>query len=1147
MIKKWVVFIAIMMLTCNVWSYETCTINGITWTYTVVNGEASLGAEWPDTAVPSSTIGDIEIPSSINGFPVTRIGVDAFLGCTSLTSVIIPDSVTYIGDYAFNSLSSLTNLVIPASVRSVGEDAFSGCDNVVSAVLPGHIDFGVWSWNSLERIAVAEGTSSILDSAFYGSDTLIKVTIPDGVVRIGSSAFESCSLLGDIEIPASVTNIGDYAFNSCSSLTNITWIGDLSSVDFGKFVFEETPYNEKIPFTLAIDNSGVLTGFLGTCPADVVIPEGVVEIGEDVFYRCYSMLNVTFPSTLTNIKANAFRECSSLEELNLSANLQRIGNYAFAYCRGLKSVVYEGDKDSIEFGNDVFMGTIFEPFVLNIDDNGVLRSFTGPCPAHLVIPEGVVAIASWVFEYCDEIESVMLPASLESIGNGVFGYCENLEYVEFSSNIDEIEMDIYSVFGGTPCLYSLIDPPENDNRNSATVISGTSGTVTGMTYCATSETPDLIVDEIDEDYSSTVWYAWTAPSNGKFSFSVSDVDSSRGWSCYIGTASGYNETDGWTDSFVDWRYITIEAVQGESYLIEIGSHYSEEFRFDLAWGEVPTNDEFENAQTLDNRESGSISGSLLGATIADNDCILQYGDAARTVWYKWVAPITGQVTFSSIADNGKNSLLYLVATRGYDEETEEWDDCGYDYGRSVTFDAVEGETYYISVATWNYVVNGFELSWVVSLPPSNDNFADAAELSGDSGSVEGTNRGATQEEFESGLGLGQSTVWWRWTAPLSCIMRFDTLGSGFDTIIGVFTENESGLYRVARNDDCDEGEEGESLVSFQAVSGMTYYIAVSGYSTATGDVVLNWNAFRPPANDAFADAEKISGVSGSVEGTNINASFDDFESDLGLGDAIVWWKWTAPASGDATFDTLGSYFDTMMGVYTQDGESLVEMAYNDDCDESAYNESLVTFLAKSGTTYYIAVSGYLVTTGDIVLNWNVSSDAIPELDESATAKDVAVALDGSADSKLLSNITTIAEYEAYRTWAMNISGATLSEVKDSPCAWLSYALNSDTLIEQEPVAGDVAIDTFSNSATVGAFDFTVNVKDITVGDGALEANIRKVFDIEGVEDLATGTFSADAVEVNEAAAEGGKVKFTVTPVGTEASRPASFFFKVRMK
>ena len=65
--------------------------------------------------------------------------------------------------------------------------------------------------------------------------------------------------------------------------------------------------------------------------------------------------------------------------------------------------------------------------------------------------------------------------------------------------------------------------------------------------------------------------------------------------------------------------------------------------------------------------------------------------------------------------------------------------------------------------------------------------------------------------------------------------------------------------------------------------------------------------------------------------------------------------------------------------------------------------------------------------------------------------------------------------------------------------------------------------------------------------GALEANICKVFDIEGVEDLASGMFSADAAKVNAAAAEGGKVKFTVTPVGTEASRPASFFFKVRMK
>ena len=190
--------------------------------------------------------------------------------------------------------------------------------------------------------------------------------------------------------------------------------------------------------------------------------------------------------------------------------------------------------------------------------------------------------------------------------------------------------------------------------------------------------------------------------------------------------------------------------------------------------------------------------------------------------------------------------------------------------------------------------------------------------------------------------------------------------------------------------------------------------------------------------------------------------------------------------------------------------------------------------------------------------WTPAPDPIPELPSTATADEVAAALGGLADTKLSANITDAANYAAYREWALGVKTADGSAVagaeavKNAANAWFSYALDAEKLIANAPVNGDVTIDTFENAATDGAFDFTVNVKDIIVGDGALEANIRLVFDIEGVQNLATGTFSADAVEVNAAAAEGGKVKFTVTPKGEEngaigSSRPSSFFFKARMK
>ena len=168
----------------------------------------------------------------------------------------------------------------------------------------------------------------------------------------------------------------------------------------------------------------------------------------------------------------------------------------------------------------------------------------------------------------------------------------------------------------------------------------------------------------------------------------------------------------------------------------------------------------------------------------------------------------------------------------------------------------------------------------------------------------------------------------------------------------------------------------------------------------------------------------------------------------------------------------------------------------------------------------------------------------------ATAEQVTAALEGSVDAKLAANITTAAEYAAFREWALNLEGVAPEEVKASPNAWLSYALNTAALIAAAPKDGDVVIDTFESTATDGAFEFAVKIDGIAVGDNASAANIRKVFDIEGAEKLVRGGggFSSDNVEVNVAAPENGNVKFTVTPkvgaLGT--TRPASFFFRVKM-
>ncbi len=166
-------------------------------------------------------------------------GWSKFIGCRSLTSLVIPDSVTNIGDYAFWNSRSLTNIVIPNSVTSIGDNAFEYCFSLSNLIIPDGVtsigDGAFVGCTSLSSVVIPDSVSCIGNNAFWGCESLTDIVIPNSVTSIGESAFYGCSSLTEVVIPDSVTSIGDKAFHTCSSLTNIDIPDSVTSIGDGAF------------------------------------------------------------------------------------------------------------------------------------------------------------------------------------------------------------------------------------------------------------------------------------------------------------------------------------------------------------------------------------------------------------------------------------------------------------------------------------------------------------------------------------------------------------------------------------------------------------------------------------------------------------------------------------------------------------------------------------------------------------------------------------------------------------------------------------------------------------------------------------------------------------------------------------------------
>lgn len=401
------------------------------YTYEVINEEAII------TGFDNSFSGDLTIPETLGGYPVTRIENYVFYGC-KLTNISIPDSVTSIGYYAFNSCRYYRD-------ESNWENDVLYIDNHLIEVRT----------SVSGEFNVKEGTKTIADYAFYDCDGITKVIMPDSLKSIGNAAFEDCYTIESVSMPNTVKSIGDFAFLACFSLKEVQIPDSVEKI--GDFAFQ---YCENLTTATLGNNLKVIgNSAFQYCEKlqSVSIPASVEKIGDFAFQYCYILkginvaeendnycssggalfdkdmttliqypaglesLSYTVPESIAYINSYAFQYNNSLESVIIPDNVKEIGYRAFYSCVGLESVTLGNGITAIE--NSTFLSCV------------KLKAIS--------IPESVKSLGDSAFSDCVSLESISLPNGLTKIGGYAFLGCVVLSKITIPETVTNIG---YSAF-----------------------------------------------------------------------------------------------------------------------------------------------------------------------------------------------------------------------------------------------------------------------------------------------------------------------------------------------------------------------------------------------------------------------------------------------------------------------------------------------------------------------------------------------------------------------------------------------------------------------------------------------------------------------------------------------------------------------------
>lgn len=403
----------------------------------------------------SDVTGTAEIPSTVEGKPVTAIGENAFSEC-SLNEIIIPEGVVYIGRSAF-SYSNVEIVHLPNSLDEIGEDTFYSCNQLTQITLPDGLEYiGEGAFCNCRKLESVRIPKTVKKIGYYAFDCynyyqencgiksievdpenkvyafengvlfdkamteLIKYpsgkkdksyAVPEGVVTISDRAFNYCPEISSVTLPQSVAYIGSYAFYDCGKLIDIDLPKSVETIGEGAFA----------------DCSNL---------ESIVIPDGIISINNATFRNCYRMSSVVLPSGIVEIGDGAFEDCHRLEQISLPGDLIVIGKWAFDNT-GLSQLTLP--KGLIAIGDSAFrncnISALKVPDSVDYIGRGAFAECSGLVKAEL--PDGFSLINSETFFRCERLTEIILPDSIKMVGDSAFSNCVSLTDVNYKGTQDQ--------------------------------------------------------------------------------------------------------------------------------------------------------------------------------------------------------------------------------------------------------------------------------------------------------------------------------------------------------------------------------------------------------------------------------------------------------------------------------------------------------------------------------------------------------------------------------------------------------------------------------------------------------------------------------------------------------------------------------------